>query len=266
MLTIFLLRNADTIDVTWLRRFAKTSIYLVFTLVFSIVALFLIHQAVNFNTSHPTKGQKATASLIDTVTETYSDDNLEKQSQRSLKKFYNYYPHTTKTSQKYFATTTQSGKKQILSNALQYRDIKSLVAICYKEPTKIHKDYVFACASELGINNNDEITSDDSMNYYDLALTKADKKYVTPQLKDTNTKFYIDDDGEDIRDSDKEKPNAFFQFMDRITNWLGMSVQKGCPNNFTIILLAIFSNAIFFGLYCKAFPDSFPDSKDLSKQ
>ena len=262
MLTIFLLRKTDTINETWLRRFAKTSIYFVFSLVFSIVALFLMHQAVNFNTSHPTKSQKATASLIDTVTETYSDDNLEKQSQRSLKKFYNYYPHTTKTSQKYFATTTQSGKKQILNDALKYRDMKSLVAICYKEPTIIHKDYVFACAYKLDIHSDDVITVGDSMAYYDQSLTKADKKYVTPQLEDMTYDYFSDEDGEDVRDLDK--PNAFSQFMDRITNWLGMSIQKGWPNNFTIILLVVFSNAIFFILYSKAFPDSFPDSKDLS--
>lgn len=260
MLTIFSLRKADTINNIWLRRFAKTSIYFVFAIMFSVVALFLVRQASDFNAAHPSESQKKFGAAIDTFTETYSDDNLEKQSQRNLEKMYDYYPHTTKTSQKYFATTTQSGKKQILGNALQYGDMKSLVAICYKEPTTIHKDYVFACAYRLDINNDDVITTGDSMTYYDQSLTKADKKYVTPQLKDVNYNYFLDDDGEDVRDLDK--PTAFATFMDRITDWLGMSVQKSWPNNFTIILLALFSYAIFCLLYRVALPEP----KDLSMQ
>ena len=260
MLTIFSLRKADTINNIWLRRFAKTSIYFVFAIMFSIVALFLVRQASDFNASHPSESQKEAGAAMVDLLDTYSDDNLKKQSQRNLKKMYDYYPHTTKTSQKYFATTAQSGKKQILSNALQYRDIKSLVAICYKEPTNIHKDYAFACAYKLGLNDNNEITSGDSMAYYDQSLTKADKKYITPLLKNTNTDYFLDDDGEDIRDSDK--PTAFTTFMDRITDWLDMSIQKGWPNNFTIISLAIFSYAIFCLLYRVALPKP----KDLSMQ
>lgn len=176
MLTIFSLRKADTINNIWLRRFAKTSIYFVFAIVFSIVALFLVRQASDFNAAHPSESDKEAAAEIDNFMETYSPANIEKQSQRSLKKMYNYYPHTTKISQKYFSTTTQNGKKQILSNALQYRDIKSLVAICYKEPTNINKDYVFTCAYKLRLDNDGDITPEDSMVYYDQSLTKADKK------------------------------------------------------------------------------------------
>lgn len=257
MLTIFSLRKANTINNIWLRRFAKTAIYLIFTIVFSIVICLLFQQVRNFAAAHPSESDKETAAEIDDFMETYSPANIEKQSQRSLKKMYNYYPHTTKISQKYFSTTTQNGKKQILSNALQYRDIKSLVAICYKEPTNINKDYVFTCAYKLGLDNDGDITPEDSMVYYDQSLTKADKKYVTSQLHNITSKHYSDtDEDEDV------KPTAYSKFMDWATSWLDISIQKGWPNNFTIISLAIFSYAIFCLLYRVALPEP----KDLSMQ
>lgn len=253
MLTIFSLRKADTINNIWLRRFVKTSIYFVFAIMFSIVALFLVRQVSDFNATHPSESQKKAGAEMANLLDTYSPANIEKQSTRSLQKMYDYYPHTTKTSQKYFATTTQHGKKQILSTALQYRDIKSLVAICYKEPTNINKDYVFTCAYKLRLDNDGDITPEDSMVYYDQSLTKADKKYVTPQLHNITSKHYSDTD-------DDVKPTAFAKFMDCATSWLDMSIKKGWPNNFTIISLAIFSYAIFCLLYRVALPEP----KDLS--
>lgn len=258
MLTIFLLRKVDIINGTWFRRLAKTAIYLIFTMVFSIVICLLFQQMRNFAAAHPSESDKEVAAEWDDFMETYAPANIEKQSQRSLKKMYNYYPHTTKISQKYFSTTTQNGKRQILSNALQYRDIKSLVAICYKEPTNINKDYVFTCAYKLGLDNDGDITPEDSMVYYDQSLTKADKKYVTPQLHNITSKHYSDTDDDD---DDDVKPTAYSKFMDWATSWLDISIRKGWPNNFEIISLLACASMIFYFLYSIALPKP----KDLSK-
>lgn len=262
MLTIFLLRKADIINGTWLRRLAKTAIYLIFTMVFSIVICLLLQQVNNFVISHPSQSDKEADAEWENFMDTYAPANIEKQSKRSLKKMYNYYPHTTKISRKYFSTTTLNGKKQILSSALQYRDIESLVAICYKEPTNINKDYVFTCAYKLGLNKDDDITPADSLVYYDQSLTKADQKYVTPQLHNITSKLYSDTDDDD--DDDDVKPTAYSKFMDWATGWLNVSIRKGWPDNFEIIFLLVLASLIFYFLYGIALPKP-KDLSNLSK-
>lgn len=254
MLTIFLLRKANIINGIWLRRLAKTAIYLVFTIVFSVIVYFLFNQAVNFLTSHPFGSDSEIDDKMDRYYTTHTEDNIGLKSYSNLKQLYEYYPHITKTSRKYFLTTTQLGKKEILGTALQHKDIKSLVAICHKEPTNINKDYVFACAYKLGLYSDEDITSEDSLLYYDGSLTKKDRKYVSPQLNKITSKLYGEDDNDNDDGGEVDlKPTAFSKFSNWLNAWLTTSINKGWPDNLTIVTLVSLSSLIFYGLYHLAF-------------
>lgn len=280
MITIFLLRRIKLINIQWLRKLVKAILYTIFVLtfivVFHLIFLHLFNNIVADITGEPAQNvsasdsdNKSTTKALARYDKAHTPAKIKQYSNHSLKKMYAIYPHTTKLSEKYVVTTKKSHKKEILNDALRSKDIKTLVAICYYDPTNINKEYVFSCAWKLDLDKHKEakkayledkkgsnayettIYYDHCADYYAHRLTKSEKGYITPQLRKILHSIYgiSDHDDEDYKEAYKEFKEVYDthhnNFIDTYFGWLANPFKKNWPSLAEIIFLFLDGSGLF---------------------
>ena len=104
-------------------------------------------------------------------------------SQKTLTEMSNDFTGSSVDAQRYSKNKSDDFKRMLLTHALKRNDLNTLMQIYKKDPTKINKIYVLACAWNNRYNNNDLTKYGKSLNYYTQHLTKQDKKLISPFLQ-----------------------------------------------------------------------------------
>lgn len=276
MITVFLLRRIKLINIRWLRKLIEAILCTIFALAFIVAVhllfLHLFNNLVSSITSEPAQNVSESTSDSKSLArydKAHTSAKIKKYSNRSLKKMYAIYPHTTKLSDKYVVATKKSHKKEILNNALRSKDLKTLVAICYYDPTNINKEYVFSCAWKLDLDKHQEakkayledkkgsnvyettIYYDHCADYYNQRLTKSEKGYITPQLRKILNSMYgiSDDDYEDYKEAYDEyieiEDTHHNNFIETCIGWLAHPLKKNWPSLIETIVLFITGAGLF---------------------
>lgn len=103
--------------------------------------------------------------------------------QKTLIKMSNDFIDPSVDAQRYSKNKSNDFKRMLLTHALKRNDLNTLMQIYKKDPTKINKIYVLACAWNNRYDNNNLTKYGKSLNYYTQHLTKQDKKLISPFLQ-----------------------------------------------------------------------------------
>lgn len=85
--------------------------------------------------------------------------------------------------QQYSKDKSNTFKKMLLEKKLEKNDLNALMQIYKKDPTKVNKIYVIACAWNNKYDRNNLTKYGKYLNYYTQHLTKQDKKLISPYLQ-----------------------------------------------------------------------------------
>lgn len=85
--------------------------------------------------------------------------------------------------QQYSKNKSNTFKKMLLEKKLEKNDLNALMQIYKKDPTKVNKIYVIACAWNNKYDRNNLTKYGKYLNYYTQHLTKQDKKLISPYLQ-----------------------------------------------------------------------------------
>lgn len=133
----------------------------------------------------------------------YSTEQVQRFDQSTLKDMSNDFTSSSSDAQRYNKNKSDTFKKMILTNALTDNDLDTLVQIYQKDPTKINKIYVLACAWNNKYDRDNLVKYGKSLNYYTRNLTPQDEKLISPYLQRV------------IRSSNSD-PTGFMQKLDTL--------------------------------------------------
>ena len=114
----------------------------------------------------------------------YTAMQTQKFDQKALTEMSNDFNSSSNDAQRYSKNKSNTFKKMILTDALTDNDLNTLMQIYKKDPTKINKIYVLACAWNSKYDNNNLTKYGKSLNYYTQHLTPYDKELISPYLQE----------------------------------------------------------------------------------
>lgn len=85
--------------------------------------------------------------------------------------------------QQYSKNKSNTFKKMFLEKKLEKNDLNTLMQIYKKDPTKVNKIYIIACAWNNKYDKNNLTKYGKYLNYCTQHLTKHDKKLISPYLQ-----------------------------------------------------------------------------------
>lgn len=133
----------------------------------------------------------------------YNTEQVQKFDQSTLKGMSNDFTSSSNDAQRYNKNKSNTFKKMILNDALTDNDLNTLIQIYQKDPTKINKIYILACAWNNKYDRDNLTKYGKSLNYYTQNLTPQDKKLISPYLQR-------------IIESSNSDPTGFMQKLDTL--------------------------------------------------
>ena len=133
----------------------------------------------------------------------YNTEQVQKFDQSTLKGMSNDFTNSSSDAQRYNKNKSNTFKKMILNDALTDNDLNTLIQIYQKDPTKINKIYILACAWNKKYDRDNLTTYGKSLNYYTQNLTPQDEKLISPYLQR-------------IIESSNNDPTGFMQKLDTL--------------------------------------------------
>lgn len=95
----------------------------------------------------------------------------------------NDFTNPSDDAQQYSKNKSNTFKKMLLEKKLEKNDLNALMQIYKKDPTKVNKIYVIACAWNNKYDKNNLTKYGKYLNYCAQHLTKQDKKLISPYLQ-----------------------------------------------------------------------------------
>lgn len=133
----------------------------------------------------------------------YNTEQVQKFDQSTLKGMSNDFTSSSNDAQRYNKNKSNTFKKMILNDALTDNDLNTLIQIYQKDPTKINKIYILACAWNNKYDRDNLTKYGKSLNYYTQNLTPQDEKLISPYLQR-------------IIESSNNDPTGFMQKLDTL--------------------------------------------------
>lgn len=133
----------------------------------------------------------------------YNTEQVQQFDQSTLKGMSNDFTSSSSDAQRYNKNKSNTFKKMILNDALTDNDLNTLIQIYQKDPTKVNKIYVLACAWNNKYDRDNLTKYGKSLNYYTQNLTSQDKKLISPYLQR-------------IIESSNSDPTGFMQKLDTL--------------------------------------------------
>lgn len=112
----------------------------------------------------------------------YNTEQVQQFDKRTLISMNNDFTSPSNNAQRYNKNKSNNFKKMILNDALTDNDLNTLIQIYQKDPTKINKIYILACAWNSKYDRDNLTKYGKSLNYYTQNLTPQDEKLISPYL------------------------------------------------------------------------------------